>query len=126
MTTVVKMVGKGVENIEEIRVYIKVRKKLGYSVKQISTELGDVYGSQNVSYVTVHRWGKKYYTGTVSVKDATKSGRPVIATGKTNVSKVREIIDSDGRYMIREIVKAVGIVSIFHSEVYFESTNTFC
>ena len=35
MTTVVKMVGKRVENIEEIRAYIKVRTKLGHSVKQI-------------------------------------------------------------------------------------------
>ena len=45
----------------------------------------------------------------MSVKGATKSGRSVTATGKTNVSNVREIIENDGRYTIRDIVKAVGI-----------------
>lgn len=35
MTTVVKMVGKPVENIEEIRAYIKVCKRHSHSVMQI-------------------------------------------------------------------------------------------
>ena len=39
------MVGKRVENIEEIRAYIKVHTKLVHSVMQIFTELGEVYGS---------------------------------------------------------------------------------
>ena len=39
---------------------------------------------------------------------------PVI--GRVNVSKVREIIESDGRYTIRDIAKAVGIsLSRVHS-----------
>ena len=63
----------------------------------------------NVSYETVRRWRKKFHTGTKSVKDATKSERLVTATGKTNVSNVREIIENDGRYMIHDIAKAVGI-----------------
>lgn len=50
----------------------------------------------------------KFLTGTVSVKDAAKFGRPVTITGKANVSKAREIIESDGRYMIHNIAKAVG------------------
>lgn len=109
MTTVVRMVGKRVENVEEIRAYIKVRTKLGHSVKQIFTELGEVYGSDKVSYETVRRWRQKFLTGTESIKDAAKSGRPVTVSGKTNVSKVKEIIESDGRYTIRDIAKAVGI-----------------
>ena len=48
MSTVVKMVGKLIENIEEIRAYIKVRTKLGHSVKQIFTELEEVYGSDKI------------------------------------------------------------------------------
>ena len=34
-------------------------------------------------------------TGTESVKDAAKSGRPVIVTGKNSVSKIRKLIVSD-------------------------------
>jgi hypothetical protein len=41
-----------------------------------------------------------------------KFDRPVTVTGRTNVSEVREIIESDGRYMIRDIAKAV------HFEAY--------
>ncbi|XP_062593106.1 histone-lysine N-methyltransferase SETMAR-like [Saccostrea cucullata] len=103
------MVGKRVENIEEIRAYIKVRTTLNNSVKQIFTELGEVYGSDKVSYETVRRWRQKFLTGTESIKDAAKSGLPVTVSGKTNVSKVKEIIESDGRYTIRDIAKAVGI-----------------
>ena len=70
------MVGKRVENIKEITAYIKVRTKLGYSVKQIFTDLGEVYGSDKVCYETVCKWRQKFLTGTESVKDAIKSGRP--------------------------------------------------
>ena len=45
----------------------------------------------------------------ISFKYAAKSGRHVTVTGKTNVSNVKEIIGSDGRYTIRGIAKAVGI-----------------
>ena len=47
------MVGKHVENIEEIRAYIKVCTKLSHSVKQIFAEFGEVYGSHEVCYETV-------------------------------------------------------------------------
>ena len=60
MTTFAKMIGKRVENIEEIRAYIKVRTKLGHSVKQIFTELGEVYGSDKVCYESVRRWRQKF------------------------------------------------------------------
>lgn len=52
---------------------------------------------------------KEILTGTESVKDATKFGRPVIATGKANVSKVRKIDDSDDRHTIRDIAIAVVV-----------------
>ena len=60
MTTVVKMVEKRVENIEEIRAYIKVRTKLCHSVIQIFTELGEVYWSDKVSYETVRMRRKNF------------------------------------------------------------------
>ena len=54
------MVVKRVENIEEIRAYMKVLTKLGHSAKQIFTALGEVYGSHNVLYETFRRWRKKF------------------------------------------------------------------
>lgn len=38
------MIGKRVENIEEIRADIKVSTKLGHSIIQIFTESGEVFG----------------------------------------------------------------------------------
>ena len=82
---------------------------LGHSVKQIFTEFGKVYGSYNVFYAAVRRWRKNFHTFSEFVKETIKSGRPETATGKPNVSKVREILESDGRYIDRGIAKAVGI-----------------
>jgi hypothetical protein len=50
-----------------------------------------------------------FLTAKESVKDAAKSGRPVAVKGKTNVSTVGFITESDDRYSIRDIVKTVGI-----------------
>ena len=91
-----KMVGKRVENIEEMIANIKVHTKLGHSVKQLFTELREAYGSHKISNETVRRWRKKFQTGAESVKDATNSGRPVTATGKTSISTVKVISKSDG------------------------------
>ena len=69
----------------------------------------EVYGSDKACYETVRRWTQKFLIGTESVNNAAKSGRPVTVTDKTNVSKVKEIIESDGWHTIRDISKAVGI-----------------
>ena len=67
------------------------------------------YGFHNVSHETVCRWRRKFHTVTESVKDAAKSERSVTATDKNNVSKVRETIESDGRYTVSDIANAVGV-----------------
>lgn len=56
MTIVKRIVRKRVENIKEIRAYIKLRTKLGQCVVQMFIELGDVYESDKVSKETVRRW----------------------------------------------------------------------
>lgn len=110
MTIVVKLVGKRVEYIEEIRADIKVCTKLGdSSVMQIFTEFREVHASDKVSYEIVCRWRKGFQTCNESVKDAANSGQPVNITGKGNVSKVWEIIDSVDRCTIFDIAKAFGI-----------------
>ena len=61
------------ENIEEIRAYIKVSTKLVYSVKQVLTEIGEVYGSHNILRQFLD--GERNVTLVKSLlKDATKSG----------------------------------------------------
>ena len=82
MTTVVKMVGRSINQTDKIRAYIKARSKLGCSLKQLMTELSTAYGPSCVSYDTVRRWKKKFESGVEFIKNAPKSGRPKSASCK--------------------------------------------
>lgn len=103
------MVGKSVDKKEEIRAYIKARTLLGCSLKDIFSEIKVVYGNTSLSYDTVRRWKKKFDSGLQSVENTPKSGRPKRATAKENVAKVKEIIEKDARYTVRDIARMVGI-----------------
>ena len=79
LTTIVKFVSKSVAKKEEIRAYIKARSKIFCSLKRIFAEISVVYES-TMSYDAVHRWKKKFDSGSESIKNAPKSGRPVCIT----------------------------------------------
>ena len=57
----------------------------------------------------VRRWKKKFESGVESIKNAPKSGRPKSASRKTIVSKIKEIIEGDARFTVRDIARKVGI-----------------
>ena len=109
MTTAVKMVGRSVDKKDEIRAYIKARSKLGCSLKKLMTEISTAFGPSCVSYDTVRRWKKKSESGVESIKNAPKSGRPKSASRKEIVSKIKEIIEGDARFTVRDIARKVGI-----------------
>ena len=69
VTTVVKMVGRSVDQKDEIRAYIKARSKLGCSLKQLMTELSTLYGPTWVYYDTVRRLKNKFESGVESIKN---------------------------------------------------------
>ena len=62
-----------------------------------------------MSYDTVRRWKKKFESGVESIKNAPKSGRPKSASRKEIVSKIKEIIEKDARFTVRDIARKVGI-----------------
>ena len=84
------MVGRSVDQKDEIRAYIKARSKLNCSVKQLMTELSTVYVPSCVSCDTVRCWKKKFESGVESIKNAPKSGRPKFASRKEIISSHRE------------------------------------
>ena len=115
LTTVVKMVGRSVDKKDEILAYIKACSKVGCSLKQLMTELSNTYGPSCVSYDTIRRWKKKFDSGVESIKNAPKSGRPKSASRKEIVSKIKEIIEGDARFIVLDIAQKVGIsLSMVH------------
>ena len=103
------MVGRSVDKKDEIRANIKARSKLGCSLKKLMTEISTAFGPSCVSYDTVRRWKKKFESGVESTKNAPKSGRPKSASRKEIVSKIKEIIEGDARFTVRDIARKVGI-----------------
>ena len=101
------MVGRSVDKKDEIRAYIKARSKLG--CKKLMTEISTAFGPSSASYDTVRRWKKKFESGVESIKNAPKSGRPKSASPKEFVSKIKEIIEGDARFTVRNIARKVGI-----------------
>ena len=53
---------------------------------------------------TVRRWKKKFEPGVASIKNAPKS-----ASRKEIVSKIKEIIEGDARFTVRDIARKVGV-----------------
>ena len=103
------MVGRRVDQKDEIRAYIKARSKHGCSFKQLMPELSTAYGSSFESYDTVRRLKNKLESGVESIKNAPKSGRPKFASSKEIVSKIKEIIEGDARLTVRDIARKVSI-----------------
>ena len=101
--------GRSVDNKDEIRAYIKARSKLSCSLKKLMTEISTAFGPSCVSYDTVRRWKKKFESGVESIKNAPKWGRPKSASRKEIVSKIKEIIEGDARFTVRDIARKVGI-----------------
>ena len=62
-----------------------------------------------MSYDTVRSWKNKFESGVESIKNAPKSGRPKFASRKEIVLKVKEIIEGDARFTIRDIARKVVI-----------------
>ena len=60
-------------------------------------------------YDTVRRWENIFESGVEFIKNATKSGRPKFASRKEIVSKIKEIIEGDTRFTVRDIARKVGI-----------------
>ena len=62
-----------------------------------------------MSYDTVRSWKNKFESGVESIKNAPKSGKPKFASRKEIVSKIKEIIEGDARFTVRDIARKVGI-----------------
>ena len=62
-----------------------------------------------MSYDTVGRWKNRFESDVEFIKNAPKSGGPKFASRKKIVSKIKEIIEGDARFTVRDIARKVSI-----------------
>ena len=103
------MVGKRAENVIEIRAYIKGRSLLGLKPVDIHREVCDIYGKGQMSYMTICRWVARFKSGHQQLKDAAHTGRPATTTTKHNIELIRQILEKDARYTVRQLAKMTGL-----------------
>ena len=81
----------------------------GKTGKEIHGELADVYGSSAPSYAQVKLWVGEFKHGRMSLEDETRPGRPPDATDEEMCKKVWDLVYSDRRIQVEEIVHVLGI-----------------
>lgn len=109
-------------NKSEFRAVIKHLHLKGLSPKEIKAELDAVHGTSAPVFATVYNWVNEFKRGRSSTKDEHRSGRPVEVSTPEIIDKIHDLILSDRRIKVRELVEATGIsqgtvVSILHEKL---------
>ena len=93
----------------EYRAVIRYLYLKGKTGQEIHCELTSVYGSSALSYAQVEFWVGEFKRSRTSLEDETRSGRPSDATDEEMCNKVRDLVYSDRRIKVDEIVNALHI-----------------
>ncbi|GFX58801.1 histone-lysine N-methyltransferase SETMAR [Trichonephila clavipes] len=75
------------------------------NARQVAEIMNGVYGANTVTANYVQFWIRRFRSGIFDVKDARRTGRPVIE----NVDKITEIIEVDRIVSSRSIVQGLQI-----------------
>ena len=86
--------------------YLYLKGKTG---QEIHCELTNVYGSSAPLYAQVKFWVGEFKHSRTSLEDETRSGRPSDATDEEMCNQVRDLVYSDRRIKVEEIVNALHI-----------------
>ena len=63
-----------------------------------------------MSHRTVCRWVAKFSAGQQQLKDTARPGRPTTAMTKGNIEKIRNILKTDTRFTIRQLVQMTNML----------------
>ena len=88
----------------EFRVVIKHLYLKGLTQKMIKAKLDEVYGKSAPVFGTVYNWVKEFNCGRTSSIDEHRSGRPAEVTTLEMIDKIHDMVLSDRRISVREIV----------------------
>ena len=88
----------------EYRAVIQYLYLKGKTGKEIQGELADVYGSSAPFYAQVKFWVGEFKRHRTSLEDEARSGHPLDATDKEMCNKVQDLVYSDRRIQVEEIL----------------------
>ncbi|KAG5313374.1 GVQW3 protein, partial [Acromyrmex insinuator] len=80
----------------------------GLTPKEIKAELDDVHSTSVPTFATVYNWVNEFKYGRTSTCDAPYSGRPIEAATSEIIDKVHDIVLTERRVKVRELVEAIG------------------
>ena len=91
------------------RICIKFCVKSEIKCNKVCEMLTKAYGDSSMSKTRVYEWYKRFQDGREDVEDDERPGRPSTSITDENVEKVKEMVTSDRRIIIREVADDVGI-----------------
>ena len=91
----------------------------GFTPKEIKAKLDNVHSTSAPAFATVYNWVNEFKRSRTSTCDAPHSRRPIEAATSEIIDKVHDIILTDRRVKVRELVEVTGIshgimISILH------------
>ena len=106
----------------EFRAVIKHLYLNGLTPKQIKAELDEVHGTSAPVFANVYNGVNEFKRGRSSTIDKNRSGSPVEATTPEMIDKIHDVVLSDRRIKMREVVETPGIsqgtmFSILHEKL---------
>ncbi|KAJ8935472.1 hypothetical protein NQ318_009597 [Aromia moschata] len=104
----------------EQRFAIKFCVKLGKTATETVSMIKTAYKEDALSDRQVSRWHKAFLDGREEVDDEDRAGRPSTTTTADNVTRVRELLNSDRRLSVRLMA---DMLTIPKTQVYEIVTN---
>jgi len=106
----------------EFRAVIKHLHMKGLTPKEIKAELDNVHSTSVLAFAVVYNWVNEFNRGRTSTCDASRSGCPIEAATPEIIDKIHDIVLTDRRVKVRELIEATGIshgtvISILHEQL---------
>jgi len=95
---------------EEIRSVIKFHALSGETPTYWYKKIKRVYGESFVCQTLVFEWHKRNSGGRISLNDDERTGRPVTKKSLAAVDQVRDLMDQDRRYTLRELASFTDMI----------------
>ena len=59
--------------------------------------------------MSICRWVAQFKSGNQQLKDAAHIGRPATTTTKHNIERIRQILENDARYTVRQLARMTNL-----------------